>query len=86
VENAEAIEIALSETSGRNLPINADGAIAALLCELGFPAKAANGLFMIARVPGLVAHVVEEQERNAPMRTVDVESYEYDGPSESSGS
>jgi citrate synthase len=83
VENAEAIEVALSETSGRNLPINADGAIAALLCELGFPPKAANGLFMIARVPGLVAHVIEEQERNEPMRTVDVERYEYDGHVES---
>ena len=34
---------------------------------------------MIARVAGLVAHAVEEQERHAPMRTVDVENYEYDG-------
>ena len=77
VEQAEAIEKVLSEKSGKSLPINADGAIAALLCEMKFPPKIANGIFMIARVAGLVAHVVEEQENNPPMRTVDVENYEY---------
>jgi citrate synthase len=80
VLQAEAIEKALSESSGRLLPINADGAIAALLCDLEFPPTAANGIFMIARVPGLVAHVIEEQERNPPMRTVKMDEYEYDGP------
>lgn len=79
VEQADALEHVLTETAGRKLPINADGAIAALLLELGFPPKTANGIFMIARIPGLVAHVVEEQERNRPMRTVSVDEYEYDG-------
>ncbi len=78
VGQAEAIEKVLSEKSGKNLPINADGAIAALLCEMDFPAKIANGIFMIARVSGLVAHHVEERENNQPMRTVDVENYEFD--------
>ena len=82
VEQAEAIEKVLSEKSGKHLPINADGAIAALLCEMNFPPKTANGIFMIARVAGLVAHVVEEQENNPPMRTVDAENYEYDGETE----
>ena len=76
---AEAIEQVLS-SSGKHLPINADGAIAAVLCALRFPPAIANGIFMIARAPGLVAHVVEEQMRNKPMRTVDVKNYEYDGP------
>jgi citrate synthase len=76
---AEAIEAVLS-ASGKRLPINADGAIAAVLCALRFPPAIANGIFMIARVPGIVAHVVEEQTRNKPMRTVDVSNYEYDGP------
>jgi citrate synthase len=79
VEQAEILERVLSEKSGKNLPINADGAIAALLCEMNFPPKTANGIFMIARVAGLVAHAVEEQERNPPMRTVSVDDYEYDG-------
>ena len=79
VEQALSLEKVLSEKSGKNLPINADGAIAALLCEMNFPPKTANGIFMIARVAGLVAHTVEEQERNPPMRTVNAEDYEYDG-------
>ncbi len=79
VAQAEILEKVLSEKSGKLLPINADGAIAALLCEMNFPPKIANGIFMIARVAGLVAHATEEQERNQPMRTVDAENYEYDG-------
>ena len=79
VEQAMAFEAELSKLVGKHLPINADGAIAALLCEMKFDAAVANGIFMIARVPGLVAHAVEERERNSPMLTVDVNSYEYDG-------
>lgn len=84
VAQAEILERVLSERAGKNLPINADGAIAALLCEMNFPLKTANGIFMIARTAGLVAHAVEEQERNPPMRTVDAGDYEYDGESERS--
>lgn len=80
VEQARALERVLAEKSAKRLPMNADGAIAACLLELDFPPAVANGVFMIARVAGLVAHAVEEQERNPPMRTVDVDAYEYDGP------
>ncbi len=78
VEQAEVLEKVLSEKSSKFFPINADGAIAALLCEMNFPSKTANGIFMIARTAGLVAHAVEEQENNPPMRTVDVDNYEFE--------
>jgi citrate synthase len=78
IEQAEVLEQVLSAKSSKTLPINADGAIAACLCEMNFPPKIANGIFMIARTSGLVAHVVEEQENNPPMRTVDVENYEFE--------
>ena len=65
---------------GKSLPINVDGAIAAVLCELGFEPGVMNGLFMIARVPGLVAHVNEEQTRMKPMRKIDPVNHVYDGP------
>ncbi len=78
VEQAKVIEQVLSNKTEKKLPINADGAIAALLCEMDFPPKVANGIFMIARVPGLVAHAVEEQKNNPPMRTVDVENYYFE--------
>jgi citrate synthase len=84
VSHAKAMENVLSRTAGKPVPVNADGAIAALLCEIAFPKAAANGIFMIARIPGLVAHCVEEQARNRPLRAIDPAAYEYDGPAERS--
>lgn len=64
---------------GRPLPINVDGAIGAILADLGMDPKVFNGIFMIARTPGLVAHVVEEQTRERPMRRIDPVNHAYDG-------
>jgi len=79
---AKAIEDAVEQDSGKRLPINVDGAIAALLCEMEFPSELANGFFMLARLPGLVAHVYEEQTKMKPMRYIDPKEHEYDGYSE----
>ena len=67
-------------SSGKTLPMNVDGAIAAVLADLGFEPASMNGLFMIARVPGLIAHALEEQLRQRPMRRIDPARHEYDGP------
>ncbi len=67
-------------SSGKTLPMNVDGAIAAVLADLGFEPASMNGLFMIARVPGLIAHALEEQLRQRPMRRIDPAHHEYDGP------
>lgn len=80
VRIARAVEAALAAQTGKALPINVDGAIAAVLCDLGFPPELGNAFFIIARVPGLVAHVHEEKTRMKPMRKVDPEDFEYDGP------
>jgi citrate synthase len=82
VRIARAAEKALAEQIGKPLPVNVDGAIAALLCDLGIPPEVGNAFFIIARVPGLVAHVHEEKTRMKPMRKVDPEDFEYDGPPE----
>ena len=37
--------------------------IGAILADLGNNPAAFNGIFMIARTPGLIAHVIEEQTR-----------------------
>lgn len=66
---------------GRPLPINVDGALGAILADLGMDPRVFNGIFMIARTPGLVAHVVEEQTREKPMRRIDPVNHAYDGPS-----
>jgi citrate synthase len=76
---ARAVQKAF-ETAGKKLPINVDGAIGAVLADLGFAPEVMNGLFMIARSPGLVAHTREEQTRQRPMRKIDPTHHEYDGP------
>lgn len=50
------------------LPINIDGALAALLLILGFPPQAGKLLFIVGRVAGLTAEVAEEYAREKPMR------------------
>ncbi len=81
---ARGIESELEAQSGKKLPINVDGAIAAMLCELDFPPKLANVFFMIARLPGLAAHAYEEQTRFKPMRAIHPKDHEYDGPDDRS--
>ncbi|MEM2591381.1 MAG: citryl-CoA lyase [Thermofilaceae archaeon] len=82
VQMARAIEQAMKERLGKPLPINADGAIAALLCEMDFDPMVADAFFMMARVPGLVAHIHEEKTRQKPMRRIHLTDIEYDGPAE----
>jgi citrate synthase len=64
------------------LPVNIDGAIAALCGDLGMPPSVADALFIISRVPGIVAHAREERDRQQPMRQIDPKDHVYDGPSE----
>ena len=79
MQAASAVEKAFSDAK-RSLPINVDGAISAILADLGINPAAFNGIFMIARTPGLVAHVIEEQTREKPMRRIDPVNHGYDGP------
>jgi len=82
IEMCQAIRKALLEKAGKNLPINVDGAIAAVLCEIDLPSELANAFFIMARLPGLLAHITEEKSRYRPMRRIDFSQAEYDGPPE----
>jgi succinyl-CoA synthetase alpha subunit len=76
---ARAVEKAFAAAK-KSLPINVDGAIGAILADLGISPAAFNGIFVIARAPGLIAHVIEEQTRERPMRRIDPVNHGYDGP------
>jgi citrate synthase len=80
VELADCFVAGIEKSLGKKLPLNVDGAIAALLCEMNFDPILANAFFMIARVPGLVAHIYEEKTRFKPMRKIHPTDVEYDGP------
>jgi succinyl-CoA synthetase alpha subunit len=79
MQAARAVENAFAAAK-KALPINVDGAIGAILADLGMKPAAFNGIFMIARTPGLIAHVIEEQVREKPMRRIDPVNHGYDGP------
>jgi citrate synthase len=64
---------------GRPLPVNVDGAIAAISADLGFAYELGNAIFLISRLPGLIAHAHEERTRQSPMRQIDPKDNDYDG-------
>jgi len=52
----------------KTLPLNIDGALAAILHDLGFDPPAGKLIFIVGRVAGLTAEVAEEYAREKPMR------------------
>ncbi len=77
---AKAIEKTF-EGQGKSLPINVDGAIAAVISDMDFDWRLGKGFFIISRTVGLIAHAYEELTREKPMRNLGISDYIYDGPS-----
>ena len=76
---ARALEKVFAER-GKALPINVDGAIGAVISDMGFDWRLGKGFFIISRTVGLVAQAYEERTREKPMRKLGMSDYEYDGP------
>jgi citrate synthase len=79
------VDTALAEALGADharVHVNVDGAIAAICGDLGLDHEFGNALFIISRVPGLIAHAHEERLRERPMRQIDPKNHQYDGPPE----
>ena len=57
----QALAAAIDKVAGRHITINATGAAAAVLAEIGVPVKVMRGFALVARTAGLVAHIAEEQ-------------------------
>ena len=76
------VEAALPDAIGRTLPINVNGAIPAVMLDIGFPLAALKGLSLLARTASLIAHLNEESER--PIGFVlsgeAAAAIQYDGP------
>jgi citrate synthase len=77
IEFVTALEATIGEQI-RPLPVNIDGALAAVLFDMGFPPPFGKLVFIIGRVAGLTAEVAEEYAREKAMRIrIPVT---YDGP------
>jgi len=79
IRAAERALDAYRERFDRPLPVNVDGAIAAISADLGFAYELGNAIFLISRLPGLIAHAHEERTRQQPMRQIDPKDHDYDG-------
>lgn len=79
---AEAAVDVLRERTGKSLPLNVDGALAALASDMGFDAEMGKGLFILARTAGLLAHVQEEYQEGKPFKFVPRAEVSYRGPQE----
>ncbi len=78
----KAIEESFEKIVGKKLPINVDGAIAAIISDMGFDWRLGKAFFLIGRTAGLTAQVYEEQTEFKPMRKLCDIDCEYDGPKE----
>jgi len=76
-----AVEIGkeLREQSGKKLPLNVDGAMAAILTELGFDPELGKAFFAFGRMPGMIAHAREEQKSGESFRRFTDEDVEFTG-------
>lgn len=81
-EFALTVKEELNKISSKKLPLNVDGAMGAIISDMGFDWRIAKGFFIIGRVPGLVAHIYEEMVSDTGLRRLSEEDTEYIGPEE----
>jgi citrate synthase len=80
IQMIRAVELVMAgRPDGHALPVNIDGAIAAVCGDIGIPPEIANALFIISRVPGIAAQAQEERQREHPMREIVPKDHVYDG-------
>ena len=81
VEAAQVVERMLPELTGKTLALNISGAIPAVLLDAGYPLGALKGIPLLARTAGLIAHLLEEQQRSIGfvLAHEGASSIEYDG-------
>ena len=73
----EIVETKFKELKGKILPLNIDGLMAMILCDFAFPPHLGKGVFIIGRVPSLVAQAFEELTSEKPVRRLDEAEIKY---------
>jgi citrate synthase len=78
IKQIRAIHRHFVASTGKSLPVNIDGALAAVSMDLGLSYLHATALAVISVLPGLMAHVIEEISEGRPLRHIT--DGEYVGP------
>jgi citrate synthase len=81
VQIARAVEELLPDMLGKRLALNVSAAIPAVLLDVGYPLAALKGVPLLARTAGLIAHLLEEQQRSIGfvMSHAAAAAIDYDG-------
>jgi citrate synthase len=79
IKLAQALETELEKIHNRKIPINVDGAIAAIISDMNFDWRLGKAFFLLGRVAGLTAQVYEEQTTQKPMRQIFTTNCTYNG-------
>lgn len=77
VKLAQEIDHVLWKKTEKELHLNIDGAMAAILSDLGVPWQMARAFFIIPRTVGICAHVHEELVFEKPYRRFEDDEVEY---------
>lgn len=80
---AREVAAGLRRRTGKNIPMNIDGATAAIFCELGFAPQLGRGLFILARSVGILAHAWEQMQQGGRIKGPMPKEipYTFSGPS-----
>jgi citrate synthase len=70
IAQLHAIHQSFIASTGKFLPINIDGALAAVCRDLGLSYLQTTALAVLSVLPGLMAHVVEEIDEGRPLRHI----------------
>ncbi len=80
VRVARDLEAESKQHVGKRLPMNVDGAIAALMCDMRIDPALGKAFFIIGRAPGYVAHAYEQMTHERPFKAPDYTEITYAGP------
>jgi len=81
---ASEVEKSIENILNKKIILNVDGAIAAIMSDMEFPYKYGKGFYIVSRAAGLIAHAIEQEEREKPFKAVPLDKIIYDGPEERS--
>ncbi len=79
---AQAIVAQLHKTTGRSLPLNVDGALAALISDMGMDWRMGKAIFILGRTAGFIAHAQEEMATGKPFQFINGVHVDYVGARE----
>lgn len=81
VKLAQAMEALTGKFFGKQLILNVDGCIAAIISDMGFDWRLGKGFFIVSRTPGLIAHM-SKIYYDKPYKAAHWSEIDYTGPPE----